>query len=609
MRSATNSEGRQSLLRRRVLQGAAMMIIPLLLLVLRLWQVQVRQGPELLRQTQRQCVRPIWDNPVRGRIFAADGQVMADNTSHYDVVFHLAEMRQPGRSRRTRAHVLATAMRLAALMECENPLTAEMLARHIRMTPALPLRVFTDLSELERARLAELMPPIPGVELVARIERRYPFPGVGSQILGVAVWEKPRTIDLNDMYSRSYATDELRGLSGLEAAYDRALAGKPGMRLVRVDTMGYIHDDIGEAQPALDGHDLRLSIDSRAQRVADRALQGYSGALVVVDVHTGGVLAMASAPTYDLSVTDRNHYALLSVDEENLPLLNRAVNGLYTPGSIVKPLVALAALEHGAIEPDEVYDCTGRYLVGNHPIRCTRSYGHGPIDLLEAMTVSCNPYFIHAGIETGIDALNPMYAAAGVGEKSGFDLAERYAGIIPSRDMALRHWRRHWVMIDTAFVSIGQGGIEITPLQAAMFTAALANGGKLLRPYLVQSVVSADGKVVNNTPVVIRHRLPASPEHLQLVQRGMENTVVSDHGSARELRDAGIPLAGKTGTAEVGTRANRHHNTWIICFGPLPEPRYALACVIEKGDSGGRTAAPIAARFFREWLSAGEKVE
>ncbi|HQL10763.1 MAG TPA: penicillin-binding transpeptidase domain-containing protein, partial [Lentisphaeria bacterium] len=242
-------------------------------------------------------------------------------------------------------------------------------------------------------------------------------------------------------------------------------------------------------------------------------------------------------------------------------------------------------------------------------IRCARRYGHGPLDLLEAITVSCNPYFIHAGVETGIDVLNPMYAAAGVGEKSGFDLAERYAGIIPSRDMALRHWRRPWVVIDTAFVSIGQGGIEITPLQAAMFTAALANGGKLLRPYLVQNVVSADGKVVNNTPVVIRHRLPASPEHLRLVQQGMENAVAADYGSAKELRDAGIPLAGKTGTAEVGPKANRHHNTWIICYGPLPEPRYALACLIEKGDSGGRTAAPIAARFFREWLSAGEDLD
>jgi penicillin-binding protein 2 len=609
MRSAMNNEERQNQPRRRILQAAVLMIIPLLLLVLRLWQVQVRQGAEHLRQTQRQCVRPIWDNPVRGRIFAADGEVLADNDSHYDVVFHLAEMRQPGRSRRTTAHVLATAMRLAALMECENPLTAKQLAQHVRMTPALPLRVFSDLSEQERARLVELMPLIPGVELVARVERRYPYPGVASQILGVAVWEQARPLELSDLYARSYATNELRGLSGLEAAYDQTLAGSYGMRLVRVDTMGYVHDDLATAQPARNGYDLHLSIDSRAQRVADRVMQGYSGALVVVEVHSGAVLAMASAPSYDLSVTDRKAYALLSVDEENLPLLNRAVNGMYTPGSIVKPLVALGALAHGTLKAEDLYDCGGRYVIGNYPIRCTRRYGHGPLDLFEAITVSCNPFFIHIGLEMGIDALSPLYAAAGVGEKSGFDLAERYGGTLPSRDFAMRQWRRQWLAIDTAFVSIGQGGIEITPLQAAMFTAALANGGKLLRPYLVQRVVSEDGEVLSNTPVMIRHRLPGTAEQLELLQQSMANTVVAENGSARELRDAGLPLAGKTGTAEVGSKANRHHNTWIICYGPLPEPRYALACLIEKGDSGGRTAAPIAARFFREWLRAGEELE
>lgn len=609
MRSTMNNEDRQSLLRRRILLGAGLLVLPLLLLILRLGQVQVRQGPEHLRRTQRQSVRPIWDNPVRGRIFAADGQVMVDNTSHYDVVFHLAEMRQPGRNRRTTAHILATAMRLAALMECDNPLTAELLARHVRQTPALPLRVFKDLGEQERARLVELMPLLTGVELVPRIERAYPFPGVASQLLGVAVWKPPREVELDDMFSRSYATEELRGLSGLEMAYDQDLAGQLGMRLVRVDTMGYIHGVIDEAQHAVNGYDLQLSLDSRAQRVADRVLAGFSGALVVVDIHTGAVIAMASAPTYDLSQTDRTRYALLSLDEEDLPLLNRAVNGLYTPGSIIKPLVALAALESGAIRAEEVYDCTGSYLVGEHPIRCARRYGHGSLSLLEAITVSCNPYFIHAGVRAGLDVLQPMYAAAGIGEKSGFDLSERYTGLIPSRGWAKQRLRRNWLLIDTAFVSIGQGAIEITPLQAAMYTAALANGGKLLRPYLVQRVVSGEGRVINNTPVVIRHRLPVSPEHLQVVQRGMEQTVVADDGSAKELREAGIPLAGKTGTAEVGSKANRHHNTWLICYGPLPEPRYALACLIEKGDSGGRTAAPIAARFFREWLSAGDLSE
>jgi len=576
----------------------------MMLLMLRLWQVQIMQGPEHLRATQRQSYRPIRLNPVRGRIFSADHKLLVDNATAYDLVFHMTEMRRPGVRARTIEHILDTEKILAFMLQRQSMLTEQKVKEHIRLYPVMPLHVFKNLTPEELAVISEISPPLDGVDILPRIERVYPYPGMASHILGMTSWAKPDGTDMLEELPHVYVTPQLKGRDGLEAEYDKVLAGTPGSRIVMVDAVGYDRRTVLDIDYPRNGCNLILTIDANAQAAAERVLEGNAGALVAVNVKTGAVLAAASAPTYSLAALTAKSYGQMAQDNEGRPLFNRAFNGTYTPGSIVKPLMALALLENGVITEDDCYECTGRLKLGSTVIRCAKTYGHGPIDLVEAIEYSCNPFFMHFGMEMGIDAWQPLLTAAGFGTKSGVDWPEirSSAGIRPCRDFAQRVWKRNWIASDMAYASIGQGAFTVTPLQVAMYAAALANGGALLRPYLVQEISDENGNLLSYTAPVIRSRLPVSEESLAIVRQGMVGAVEEKEGSAHGLAEVEMPLAAKTGTAEVGSGENRHKNTWVIAYGPAEEPEYAVACIIERGTSGGKTVVPIVAQFFKQWL-------
>ncbi len=591
----------------RIILCAVILVFFFLLLAFRLWQVQVLQGMRHRQTTQRQSIRPVLLNAARGRIIAADGRVLADSISQYDLVAHVSEMRQPGRPVHTIKHILACERLLAMTIGRPSQLDEEAIRRHLYRHPVMPLVFCRDLDPAELARAAELAPPVAGLEIVPRVERRYALPGVGTHVLGFTGKKLPENTSLGEDFSRVYVSPEQVGRSGLEGYYNEVLSGKPGARLVKVDSQGYVYEDVRQALLPRHGNDILLSIDSNAQQAADGVLQGHHGALVAVSVRSGAILALASSPTYNVAGLTQRAFAALVRDDSGRPLLNRAVNGLYTPGSIVKPLVALAALERGHLDPEGLYDCTGRFMVGNHAIRCAKRSGHGLLNLKQAITFSCNPYFMEAGCHTGIDELYPFFAAAGFGEKTGLDFPESVSGIAPQREYALKNMHRNWLMVDTAYASIGQGMVMLSPLQAALYAAALANGGILYKPYLVEKIISEQGEVLRQTAPVIRHRMPASEKHFRLLRSAMESAVQEEGGSASGLQSTGLSLAAKTGTAEIGSGDDRKKDTWVICYGPLEAPEYAIACLIEEGESGGRTAVPVVALFLRRWLEAVEK--
>ena len=572
------------------------------LLVLRLWQVQVLQGVELKRRAQRQAWRPILLNSVRGRIFA-DGQTVVDNEAHYDLVFYVSEMRQPGKQEKTIQYVLETERKLAQYLGRESSLEHRQVQRQLTRQPVLPMMVFRDLSPAELSAMAEYLPVIAGVDVQPRVERVHPFPGLLTHVLGYTGRDQPDPREFIADFPRAYTTPEMIGRNGLERTFDQELRGQSGMQLLVVDSIGYARENVGDVTPPTAGNDLYLTIDLKAQRIAEELLQDYQGALVLLEADTGAVLAMASSPSYDLASLTGKELARLSQDETGRPLLNRATRGLYTPGSIMKPLLALCALEHCPDLAAERYECTGKFMIGNHGIRCARTWGHGVLDLKEAITVSCNPFFIHLGLEVGIDDYADFLKTAGIGMPTGIEIGDA-AGVRPERATAQKLWKRNWIAVDTAYASLGQGAITITPLQAATFTAAIANGGSLLKPYLVREIRTPGGSLLMTGQPTVRNRLPVSQENLKLVQQAMREAVVAQNGSAHGLAGACLPLCAKTGTAEVGDEANRYKNTWVIAFGPADQPKYALACVIERGQSGGRTAVPIAFDFFQQWLGA-----
>jgi penicillin-binding protein 2 len=599
--TASGNRGADAFMTRRLLVLAVLFCGFCGLLLVRLWFVQAFQGSEHTEEVARQSIRRIRLTPVRGRIFARNGEVLVDNVPEYELDFHVSEMRQPGPRSVTEQYIFDLSVALAKKIGRLPPLEMADIKRHLDVYPALALTVFTDLLPREQAILAEMLPPIPNIELRSSFSRYYPFPWVASHMLGFAGRRPPEDAERRFSYRRP----ELQGRAGLELAFNQELAGIPGMRMVRVNTLGYVHEQIGEALPPVDGADLVLTLDLCAQRIAERLMNDSKGAFVLLDAQSGAVLAMVSSPSYDLSTLSSGKYAALARDEVGRPLFNRALGGGYLPGSIVKPIIGMAALEAGVITEDgpEVV-CTGRYRLGDTSIGCWLRSGHGPLTLEGALAQSCNSYFIEVGQRTGLDNIAPMMRAAGLGETPAIELPGADAGLVPSREWALRYWGRPWIAIDTAFLSIGQGAVGISPLQAAVYAAAIGNGGSVFRPYTVQELRNPDGTSRERTAPVVNHRLPVSRRHLARIREGMYRVVNGEHATAAQARNPALSVAGKTGTAEVKRPGEEYNNAWFIGYAPVDTPRYAVAVVIERGSSGGRSAAPIVGAFFTEWLAA-----
>ncbi|MBP5638307.1 MAG: hypothetical protein J6X55_02440 [Victivallales bacterium] len=536
----------------------------------------------------------------------------------YDIVFHPAEMRQPGdmkktQAERTREHIMACVEKLSEWIGRQALLDEKTLQRHINQRPAMPITVFRNLDDEELCRIWELEPWIDGMDVEPRYVRDYKLPGVLSQTLGFTANYRHENEFSGTDYSRIYVQPDQIGRSGLELEYDKELSGMAGATLVRVDPLGYAHETLPGTLPVFNGMDLLLTIDSRAQQLGEQLLQGHKGSIVVLDANTGAVIVMASSPSFSLDELTTDSYRFMNQDNENKPMLNRAVNAQYTPGSLVKPLVGLAALECGVIDTEWRYNCIGYLKIGDQKIRCARHAGHGELDVYDAITVSCNPFFMAAGLRAKLAHLEPMFQAAGFGEKTGIDFLEFAKGLCPSKKAAKELYNRNWLIIDTAYCSMGQGLIQVTPLQVAVYCAALANGGNVMRPYLVQEIRDSEGGIVRQTLPVVRGHLPVSGQNMEVIRSAMGNVVESDSGSAKLLRnltqkdsngqEARVYVAAKTGTAEIGTGEQKTKDTWMIVFGPLPEAKYAFACVIEHGDSGGRTVGPIAFEFWKQWLN------
>ncbi|MHB9140186.1 MAG: penicillin-binding transpeptidase domain-containing protein, partial [Victivallaceae bacterium] len=504
--------------------------------------------------------------------------------------------------------------------EIKRPaLTREELLRHLNLRPGLPLPVFKDITTGEMSILHELSPGIKGLGIVSRTTRVYPEGFAAAHIIGFTRPEDPSSAEDRDEYS--YYIPDMVGKRGVERAFDifdiignqgvRGMRGIPGYSLVQVDHRGYVYKNLDEGIKPMDGNNIVLTINWQAQKIADSLLIGHKGALVLLNADTGAVLAMASAPSFDLRnfspKLSQEYYNNISKDPAK-PLLNRAVSGFYTPGSILKPLVGMAILNSG-VSPNKQVLCDGKVQIGNASIKCAswQSGGHGPLTMTGGLEKSCNNYFIDNGCIAGLDAITEVLESAGLGRSTGFCLPDS-KGQLPSSEFKERVTGYKWNKYDTALLSIGQGIILITPLQAAMYCSAIANGGTIYRPYILKDIRDPFGNLLYSTQPEIRGHLKVAPDKLNVIRQGMHLSVNSPHGSGKNAKNDVIELYGKTGTAEVGPVSTRHKNTWFIGFGTHEDKTYAIAVLIENGDTGGRSCAPIAARFFTEWLS-GKQIE
>ena len=601
----------KALHRFRIFIFAGIIALLYLLLFIKLGSLQIKSSSKYSQKIATQSIRRIRVPAIRGRIFTSDGKIITDNIPNYNIVFHLAEMRKQGRTK-TVNYIYKCAKEIAAAIHRKLSITKNDIIKQMNLRPAMPISIFSNLNKEELAIASEYTPPIPGMEIITLSVRNYPYKDSACHILGYTGKDDPGNAP--DRSDYSYYIPDIEGRSGLEKMLDRkikvgptysGLRGKAGNKLLRVNVKGYVHDDLGISRSPRNGNNVELTLNWAAQLAAEKVLKGRKGSLILLNADTGAVLAMCSAPGYDVNlftdgISKDNWKSLL--DDPDRPLFNRALMGQYMPGSIIKPLVALAALKNG-IDPNTPVYCDGAAPIGNSRIRCWiwRYGGHGNENMIDAIRDSCNVYFVETGLKLGLDKIAAMYSNVGLGKKTKIGLPE-HSGQLPSRKLKKRLVGGEWTIFDTGLICIGQGMLTITPLQAAIYIAAIANGGTIWKPYLVSKIYNFNNKLLYTAMPQKVNQLPVTLNELNIVREGMYESVHDMNGSSKRANNDIIALYGKTGTAQVGSPKNRRQNTWFAGFGKHQNSLYAIIISVEDGRSGGLTNAPMAKEFFTTWL-------
>lgn len=596
----------------RIVLLSLLILIAFTMLILRAYYLQLHHGEEHRERIEKQSIRRIRLPGWRGSIYSSDGELLAGNRTVYDLVFYPEGMRTGGGIKRTIETMCNAAAELAEVSGRKLFPGKEEIRRHINTTPGMPLPVLRDLSPKERALILERARTMKGVDIQISSQRIYPCGHLAAHIIGYA--RKAEASSAADRKEFRYYQPDIVGKAGVELVCDRlphkwnssglGLCASPGWQVVQVSNVGFVHKELrGRVEP-VHGNDVYLTIDSRAQRIAEKLLTGKTGSLIVMDADNGDIICAATSPSYDLRrFTPRlspEYYRSL-LDSPGKPLINRTTGGIYPPGSTLKPLICLALLKSG-IDPKEKVFCSGSIEVKNTTIRClAHRYSEADVDMETALEKSCNTYMIHQSLRVGLPPLQEILSRVGTGEKSGIEIGES-SGSFPDPEKKKRLYRIPWNDADTAMLSIGQGFISMTPLQMVRFTAALCNGGKLYRPHIIAQVLDHGRETVYQRKAVCTGTLGVSPEMLAIVRNGMFRVVNAERGSGRRGKAANLTVYGKTGTAEFGLRKKERNMTHFIAFTTYRQRKYAIAVTIEDGDSGGGSCAPLAAAFFERFL-------
>lgn len=588
--------------RQRVIVAAGFVVVLFLLLLARFFYVQVLEYQRYHTLAENNRISPVPAPPTRGLIVDRNGVVLAHNYSAYTLEI------TPSKT----GNLDATIDGLAQLVEItpgQRKRFAKLMAE-TRNFETLPLR--TRLSDEEVARLAANRYRFPGVEVKARLFRQYPLGASAAHLLGYI-----GRINDADM-QRLAATDGLTnyrgsdhiGKVGIEQSYESELHGITGAEQVETDAGGHAVRTLARTSP-ISGNSLVLYLDSKLQAVAEKAFGSYRGALVAIDPKTGGVLAFVSKPGFDPNLfvdgIDSVSWSELN-DSPDKPLLNRALRGAYPEGSTLKPFMALAGLSYGVRHPDDSIADPGFFTLpgSSHRYRDWKVGGHGMVDMHKSIVQSCDTYYYRLANDLGIDRMHAFLTQFGFGQKTGIDLQGELPGLLPSREWKAKRYKQVWYPGETVIAGIGQGFNLATPLQLAVATAALANGGITFQPQLVQAVIDSRTGQRRLMPSRPLHNIQLNPADLKAVIAAMVD--VNRPGGTAAAAGAGAPylIAGKTGTAQVvgikqgakydarRIRESHRDHALFIAFAPADAPRIAVAVLVENGSHGGTTAAPIA---------------
>ncbi|CAH1905966.1 peptidoglycan DD-transpeptidase MrdA [Candidatus Nitrotoga sp. HW29] len=596
--------------RLRLALSLGFVLLLLLLLLARFVYLQAIQQShyQTLAENNRISIVPI--APGRGLILDRNGVVLAHNYSAYTLEITLSKV----------VDLKTTIDELAKLVDIQpgDRKRFKRLLADNRKFESLPIR--NRLTDDEVARFSTQRYRFPGVEIKARLFREYPYHDQISHLVGyIGRINESEIAQLEeDAIAANYRGSDYIGKTGIEQSYESELHGKTGFQQVEVDAGGR-EVRVLSRTPPVSGNNLVLTIDAKLQGVAEQAFGNYRGALVAIDPRNGEVLAFVSKPGYDPNLfidgIDEQSWNELN-NSPDVPLNNRALRGQYSPGSTIKPFMALAGLHYNKRTPGHTISDPGYFSLpgSRHRYRDWKKDGHGSVDLFKSIVVSCDTYYYGLAIELGIDNIYSFFSEFGFGKKTGIDMEGEVSGLMPSQEWKQKRYKQKWYAGDTVSVGIGQGYNLVTPLQLAYATAVLANDGIAYRPHLLKEVQSSrisDKRTLETNP---ESDLNLNSEHLALVKSAM--VAVTQPGGTAAKAGAGAPytFAGKTGTAQViGIKQGekyieskiqeRHRDhAWFMTFAPSDQPKIALAVLVENGGHGSSTAAPIARKVLDYFL-------
>jgi len=573
-------------------------------------QVIQHQYYDTKAEDNRISIVPV--QPNRGLIVDRNGVVLARNYSAYTLELTLSKI----------ADLEGTINALAAIVDIQprDRRRFQRLREESKGLDNLPLR--TRLSDEEVAKLAANRYRFRGVDIKGRLFRQYPLGESASHVVGYISRIDDRDlarIEDEDEAANYKGTDHI-GKTGLEQSYERYLHGTTGFEQVETDAGGRVVRTLTRTTPAVSGNNLSLTLDIGLQEAAERALGENRGALVAIEPSTGGILAFVSKPGYDPNLfidgIDPANWETLN-NSPDLPLNNRALTGLYPPGSTFKPYMALAALELGKRTPTQVIFDPGYFIFGTNRFRDDKANGHGYVDMYKSIVESCDTYYYMLANDLGIDNIARFIGQFGFGARTGIDIEGEFAGVLPSPEWKLKRFKKpeqqRWYAGETISVGIGQGYNSYTPLQLAQAVATLANDGVMYRPHLVNYIENpktGERSYVEPRPT---RTIPLTARNLEVIKRAMVGVNAEGTG-ARAFARAIYTSAGKTGTAQVvALKQNEKYDekriaehlrdhALFIAFAPLENPKIALAVIVENAGFGARAAAPVARQVLDFYL-------
>ena len=592
-------------LKQRIIGVSVCIIFAFTVLFLRFIYLQIIKGEEFRLLSEKNAVRLTGIKAPRGLILDRNKKLLVDNRPSFNLKIMLEDA----------GNVKETVTKVSQLMDTPFENLMKKISDAGEGAFYKPVVLQDDISRDHLAIIEAHKFDLPGVFIDIEPTRHYINKKTASHLLGYL-----GEVNNDELLSGKYPnvkTGDSIGRYGVEKSFETYLQGKRGGRQIEVDANGRTIKVLKTVEPTT-GLDLNLTIDLDLQQTAEKMLEGKHGAVVALDPNTGDVLVMASAPSFDQNdfvggINSKKWKELMS--DRGKPMTNKAIQGEYPPASTYKIITSIAALEEKVIDIHTTAFCPGFFRYGNRVYRCWNKNGHGNVSILEAITQSCDVFYYQAGDKVGVDALAKYAMGGGLNKKTGILLEDERKGLIPTSSWKKKRFNEPWHRGETLSIAIGQGYDLVTPIQMAVFIAAVGNGGTLHKPRIVSSIEGSQGNVIKEIPSEVTGKLPVGKKNLEIIQKGLLDVVENDRGTAKRIRLKHVKIAGKTGTAQVfsvksGEKLKTEHldfylrdHAWFICYAPAENPVIAISVLIEHGAHGATAAAPIAAALIGQYIN------